>query len=203
MEGAGRGRGRTRRPRLRRSLSAGAVAGPSCPVPRGSPCSPLSVSDPVDSHTDSARYLIVVVLAVTAVIVVIAVATLPGREFPYTLYVVLQLHHVLPSSQISFAPLRLFLFRGPCRVRRSNGSRCVRVLDESRRGATWCYDGPVRSSSLQEDAARPDFLVRGCKFFAVTRARWRMVHGVRGTTTERRSRGCELPTIAAIRFTRN
>lgn len=43
-----RGRGSTRRPRLRRSLSAGAVAGPSCPVPR-SPCSPLSVSDPVVS----------------------------------------------------------------------------------------------------------------------------------------------------------
>lgn len=54
-----RGRGSTRRPRLRRSLSAGAVAGPSCPVPR-SLCSPFSVSDPVVSHTNSARCIAVI-----------------------------------------------------------------------------------------------------------------------------------------------
>lgn len=72
-----RERGSIRRPRLRRSLSAGAVAGPSCPVPR-SACSPLSVFDPIVSHTNSARCIAVTVVVINVTSVAAAKSSPSG-----------------------------------------------------------------------------------------------------------------------------
>jgi len=173
MGGGEGGRGSTRRPRLRRSFSAGAVAGPSCPAAR-SLCFSLSASDPVDSRTDFRRVSSSSSssLSVIIILVVVIVATFREREFPVDPGAPARpaVDVADPSLSLSLS-LFLSLFLFPClssfpfavlvestieRTASSVASASSTRTGALRRGAT---TPGARSPSRK---TRPDFLVRGC-----------------------------------------
>lgn len=148
-----RGRGSTRRPRLRRSLSVGAVAGPSCPA-----CAQVSV-------LSSPRFLILSTVIRTLHDISSSLSSSPSSSnvssLPITksflsvvstvscrasLSLFPSLFLSLLSLSLSFFPFLGLLFSSS---RGSNESRTngVRVSDESRRVATWC---DIRYSRLLE-----------------------------------------------------
>lgn len=105
------------------------------PVPR-SPCSPLPVSDPVDSHTDSARYIVVV-----AVIIQHYVSSDHEALLPYRVLSRVSLFFIPLSFPISISlssPFSVFSSRRVEDRTNRGTTNGVRVSDESRRVATWC-----------------------------------------------------------------